>query len=169
MSRAVDGRRKVVNKVLYMRHRGAGTHGDFMASQIELVHSAHGLSRAGHFRLRLGVFVQSGSLNSVVVVSILKDLPLEKSWSPFCTVGSTTAQPGQRVQPCLHNAFPLKIRACVHKYSREMGLWARGIILAVRSGFSHGLGSWLCCLPCASQAFTSVVRLGLSVSNVRDT
>lgn len=52
-----------------MRHRGGGTHGDCMASQIELVHSAHGLSRAGRFRLRLGVFVQSGSLNSVVVVT----------------------------------------------------------------------------------------------------
>lgn len=89
----------MVIKVLYMRHRGAGTHGDFMASQIELVQSTHGLSRAGRFRPRLGAFVQSGSLNSVVVVTHAErgGGPLENFRSPLCSVGSTTAQPGQHV------------------------------------------------------------------------
>lgn len=41
------------------------------------------------------------------------------------------------------------------------------MVLALRS--SHYLGSWRWCLLCASQAFTSVAHLGLSVSNVPDT
>lgn len=168
--RTVDSRRKVVNKVLYMRYRGAGTHGDFTASQIELVHSTHGLSRAGRFRLRLGVFVQSGSLNSVVEVTHAEGGAIGKLLVSFlfCWIYDGSAW-AACTQPCLHNAFPLKIRACVHNYSLETGLWARGIIFAVRSGFSHDLGSWLWCLLCASQALASLAHLGLSVSNVSDT
>lgn len=44
-------------------------HGDFTASQIELARSAHGLFGVGRFRLRLEVFVQSGSLNSIMEVT----------------------------------------------------------------------------------------------------
>lgn len=90
-----------------MRHRGAGTQGDFMASQIELVHSAHGLSGAGRFRLRLGVFVQSGSLNSVVVVTHAEGRAIGKLLVSFscCWIydgsawAACTAVPPQCVPP----------------------------------------------------------------------
>lgn len=53
------------------------------AGQIELVLSAHGLPEAGRFRLRLGVFVQSFPLNSIMEVTRAEGRAIGKLLVPF--------------------------------------------------------------------------------------
>lgn len=123
------------------------------AGQIELVLSAHGLPEAGRFRLRLGVFVQSSSLNSIMEVTRAEGRAIGKLLVPFlfCWIydGSAWAACNAMPPQCISPDKPY-LRSQVLMRNGAMGrerkwYWPYALDLVI---------SWLWCLLCASQAFT---------------